>query len=530
MGKHRSRFRLRSRWVRLLLFVVVMVAAVAATLSHLCGWFDSAARNPNTISVAEWCYYGRQIGRVIQNWQKIITHDPSARTGLKYPHRTCLVIDTNEPAIRIEDWAGVRRDASVRMPERAKWRLYDGTLPKGRPLSGLTRLRLKGTERTVSAGFQLVGTGAASRTLTIDFSGGAYPTIAVSSPGLGMLRSPVPWFGRPQMPGSLAVVTEDEYKRNMDLAKDSSEAGASRTESDRQIPSILRPNEARWLAAEGQAYLEVERQLSRRAYDLGSIAVNEGPGLTAGRVRAIGHRLSFWDKFYRGKVVNWATGYATLKYDYLGEDVWYFVSDPKLTGSRDKNLNLEFVVKAEAKLSRKQRNEWIKKGRALIKSSAAVPPSPWRVTLDNGISVELIGICSSPSDGRPWWGPDGSLLDYIPYYSTESFRLESDERAHEIAYEVTWPGGISSGYSSSVSDELRNNSGVASRDRYGDRADFRGTRSRHIFKQSTEKTTIMWVFGRRERERQYVEFKNISLVPGRDFGFEIGTGVRSRSD
>jgi len=34
----------------------------------------------------------------------------------------------------------------------------------------------------------------------------------------------------------------------------------------------------------------------------------------------------------------------------------------------------------------------------------------WAATLSNGATVELVGICDYPSDGKQWWRPDGSLL------------------------------------------------------------------------------------------------------------------------
>ena len=39
---------------------------------------------------------------------------------------------------------------------------------------------------------------------------------------------------------------------------------------------------------------------------------------------------------------------------------------------------------------------------------------------------------------------------------------------------------------------------------------------------------MIWVFRKNDKESYYIDFKNISLVPGRDFGFEIETGTRIR--
>ncbi|MCY2926213.1 MAG: M56 family metallopeptidase, partial [Planctomycetota bacterium] len=40
---------------------------------------------------------------------------------------------------------------------------------------------------------------------------------------------------------------------------------------------------------------------------------------------------------------------------------------------------------------------------------------PWQVALPCGATVELIGLSESPSQGKPWWRPDGSPLAEAPY-------------------------------------------------------------------------------------------------------------------
>ena len=37
-------------------------------------------------------------------------------------------------------------------------------------------------------------------------------------------------------------------------------------------------------------------------------------------------------------------------------------------------------------------------------------------TLPNGVTVELIGVCEHPSQGKQWWRPDGAPLDVAPYH------------------------------------------------------------------------------------------------------------------
>jgi len=78
--------------------------------------------------------------------------------------------------------------------------------------------------------------------------------------------------------------------------------------------------------------------------------------------------------------------------------------------------------------------------------------SRFMVAMAQGVTVELVGVCEHPSDGRQWWRPDGSLLKDRPYKSTGSIlppeagfkyyefalRLESPRRT-SIKWSV--PGG-----------------------------------------------------------------------------------------
>jgi hypothetical protein len=40
---------------------------------------------------------------------------------------------------------------------------------------------------------------------------------------------------------------------------------------------------------------------------------------------------------------------------------------------------------------------------------------PYSVQLNNGIEVELLGICEYPSEGQSWWDPHGNILKESPY-------------------------------------------------------------------------------------------------------------------
>jgi beta-lactamase regulating signal transducer with metallopeptidase domain len=45
--------------------------------------------------------------------------------------------------------------------------------------------------------------------------------------------------------------------------------------------------------------------------------------------------------------------------------------------------------------------------------------SEFKADLPNGVTVELVGVCEHPSQGKQWWRPDGNLLLQAPYESRE---------------------------------------------------------------------------------------------------------------
>jgi len=55
-------------------------------------------------------------------------------------------------------------------------------------------------------------------------------------------------------------------------------------------------------------------------------------------------------------------------------------------------------------------------------------------TLPNGVTVELIGICEHPSQGKQWWRPDGAQSKETPYdYTGGNVYPDQNERAYEFA-------------------------------------------------------------------------------------------------
>jgi len=69
-----------------------------------------------------------------------------------------------------------------------------------------------------------------------------------------------------------------------------------------------------------------------------------------------------------------------------------------------------------------------------------------KATLPNGATVELVGVCEHPSEGKQWWGPDGALLKEAPYDKIQAPHLEhlfsevtADKQRYELALRIITP-------------------------------------------------------------------------------------------
>lgn len=62
----------------------------------------------------------------------------------------------------------------------------------------------------------------------------------------------------------------------------------------------------------------------------------------------------------------------------------------------------------------------------------------FKKTLPNGVTVELLGVCEHPSEGKQWWSPDGDVLDQRSYSRMETLHTHPDQgrKALEAAIQV----------------------------------------------------------------------------------------------
>ena len=77
-------------------------------------------------------------------------------------------------------------------------------------------------------------------------------------------------------------------------------------------------------------------------------------------------------------------------------------------------------------------------------SQSRVPTSGFTATLPDGVTVELVGVCEHPSEGKQWWRPDGTHMENAPYKSMGS-RLKHHEgyNDYEFVMRLTGPSDTS---------------------------------------------------------------------------------------
>jgi hypothetical protein len=146
------------------------------------------------------------------------------------------------------------------------------------------------------------------------------------------------------------------------------------------------------------------------------------------------------------------------------------------------------------------------------------------MNLPNGASIEFIGIRERSSDGKPWWGPDGSPLGYAPYPDREGYRSPAGDIA---AYEMAWRIHTAQGSGSGTRVQFEGRSGSGRRqvfDRYGDLIREGLETHDYVCDKSRTKTTLKIGVPGSNGEVAWATCKNISLVRGENQGFEMIEG------
>jgi hypothetical protein len=512
-------------WAKLIIAVFLIVSV---TLGIYFRWRSawrgsdlSTGWGRGDLKASEMTYHRSRIDHIIANWQQTGRDADCDRDGrLKESYRTFLAIDLDKQAIWIEDDGQIQKDNYTGFPSGMKWKLHHCTPQANTELTGRTNLKIRGRYSGQQAGelFYLVGTGRGVGHISFRFNtsrrGGGYGTGPFTFKSYNFDSE-----GKNKDHCVSLLVNDAEYQQYLTSPTDSTPKPSDELGPGTQIQSALEDNKARWLKAEKLLHMEIERQVRRAGYDLGSLKVEPGPDFSAAHAEISGNNDSIFRGFFGGNSFT----RAYLKIDYLGDDVWYAKSarDPRRPMPTRGQLDLEFLVCATGDIPDSQRSGFIEKGRK-VQPAADIAPSKWKATLPNGTTVEFIGICENPSAGKQWWGPDGSPIDYAPYANIEPYgNHRSDRKIYEIAWRIKRPASSSGGGTKSSLEGCLGAYGRQIRDRYGNRMIGNLHGEGYAFDKSRETTTLKLGLKVGDQDYQYVTFNNISLVPGKNAGFEI---------
>ncbi len=470
--------------------------------------------------VSEASYYGARMDRIIKTWIQARQNANFKRDGYFVDsYQSYLIIDLEKQAMWIEDTGRIWEDNYLEFPPGLKWTFYHCTIEGTKVLNNRIILKYRGFDSSgqTPEAFHLVGTGRGKGCICCQIryqSGSAgYDRNEFSIPQYGFNTT-----GENILYGSL-IVSEQEYQAYLDSVPLESE--------QENIESInlsqIEQNKIAWNKIEKLLYQEFEKQINSMGFNLDRIVIEPGEDFSAAqceiKARNGGIIEKLLDRSYSPETYP--------KIDYLGNDIWYVKSgpDPKFPGrsmmrsSHEKQIDLEFLVSDKGKISKSQYDELLEKGRQKQLPNQ-IPESKWKVTLDNGMKIEFLGICENPSAGKKWWGPDGTFIDYVPYVNTTNYgRTKEDRNIYEFAWRTTnGANNIGTGFSA---EGCNGSYFHAFYDRYGNSLRDEMNAEGFGFDKSKVMTTFKMTFKNDNNLKQVVLFKNISLVPGQDQGFEI---------
>ncbi len=543
------------------LAVALALALVSVIVILGCLWVfnsgDRAARwGRGLLTVSERAYYEARINKIIGTWQRTWQMADSGSDGRLEPaYNVYLVVDTTRHTLWIEDRGQILEASYSELPRQLTWRLYHDDEKGLAPLPGVARFRRRGimTSRLRPEKIWLVGRGRGQNgSLIFHFNCSSLNSNHVYSLAASRTKWPAPPAKESVNYYASIVVHDDEYEQSRRAwAGTRAEGSAARPE---QLPED--PRQAAWSKVEAKLYQMIESQVSKTGFHLSELEVEPGPAWSAAHAHVMAERRSFLGvrrrnlRQYLFGTRQFADCY--LKIDPLGDGLWYASTAPHgLPGGQV--LKLEFVVSDGGSVTQEEQSHRLVQGREK-QHPTAPPESPWRITLPNGATVAILGISRITGEERHWWGPDGSQETSVPEFFPESrFYSESPPKDEHLArrYEVVWlvdwplPASGATSFSWSIQDHSGNSPLVPSVacDRYGERyqafsdmdttwttGSLDGTMMRRFYAAGIlcRSLDIQTTFALGLRVNQgyvdWVTFRNVSLRPGEDPGFEIVQG------
>jgi hypothetical protein len=427
-----------------------------------------------------------------------------------------LVIDTTKPGIWLEDNGVVQLEYCMDLPEGMKWAFYR-CIPSGNehlPTKVRLKIRCRYWNRIYPEKIFLQGYGRGNKYLSFWITSGR----GRFDYGDGRRGIQESWgkYEKDKDYYDSIFVSDTEYSHFLESIR-TDEFSSQSVERHKETEN---EEVRRWMTIEKQFYQEIEKQVSLKGHVLKKLEVSCG----GDHMRAFADIEADLDEKFvvlnRRNPRPVREAECNLKVDYLEDNIWYAKSAPTFQwDNRKRLLDLEFLVHGRADMSESEREKWVEKGRnehPIVKH----PTSKWKATLANGVVVELLGVCASPSIGRQWWGADGSALEYEPaFYSGGKRRIIMDKSHFAFALRINWPVGTNTG---EIVFEVIGGSGEGSLGRAGKFSNFEVLVLRDLeFDETAKEGGVELRIGTNNGQKEVVRFKNISLVAGEDCGFEI---------
>ncbi|MHC4212359.1 MAG: hypothetical protein ACYSWP_03190 [Planctomycetota bacterium] len=425
--------KIKLRMLILIFALISLGLAVGLSVSHMLG--DPFAWGHGKLTVSERTYYKNRFEKITQQWggspKSVERNDEGVLTG---DYDVYLVIDTNKPGMWIEDKGVVQQDYYMDLPEGMKWQFYRCFATGKEDLPAKVRFKIRGyySSRVYPEKICLHGHGRSFDHLSF------YITSRNGSSDYGGSRYKVQQFG-----GSYdedkeyydsIVVSETEYAQFLESIGNEGLGG----KSGEGYKAIEDANVSRWLGIEKRLYQQIEEQVSWSEYVLDKLVVSDGGDYTRAFAKIEADYEEGLLDFIRPRYRHFREAECRLRIDYLGESIWYAKSIPSFEwNKRMQSLDLEFLVAGNKKLSKKERRNWIEKGRKEYPVETN-PTSKWKGTLANGVVVEL--LCVRGANGI--WGADGSGIDYDPsFFSFQDSFSKSRKSRFDFAFRFNWPAG-----------------------------------------------------------------------------------------
>ena len=508
---------------------LVVIALVLLVLLVILRWRPAGGGTMvrwgrGAFTVSEEAYYADRINGILSTWMEMgrrAGFDEEGRSPVSYD--TFLVLDSGRHELWIEEHGQVLEEHHGELPARMAWAVHYDDGSGAKVLGNVVRLRYWGSElgRRFPEAVWLAGQ-----------KGKGYLAFDLTGRQAGVIRSR---DGGPFQPASRLTTQRPDARSYSSLLVSDAEYEQARSSwadtrkepsGSRLLISTIEENKAAWANVRQKLYRAIEGQVNRAGYNLSRLQVQPGPDYSAAHAE-----MQVDPKHIRTVLRRRSASFGVfLLIDYLGSDVWYakIAPDPRMpTPSRlgvdpVEELPLEFLVSADQAIRSSARREWIEKGRVQQKGSTD-SPSQWVATLPNGVMVTFLGVCTHPSEGRRWWGPDGSPLNYVLYAPFRSPPPSRNRRArNENLFELAWrmqpPQGFQTMGMSNHYEGGSSYSTMFCRDRYGVILQ-NGYHEICAFGSSQPTLTV-----KTDVDKQAscaVNFKNISLVPGKNQGFEI---------